>query len=98
MDHLNPDRNPTEVVQPSAAMYEALLGGAEGALPNGTPVRKCNSEPGDRALDGTKGVVQGSISALPEHIALGIHYGYLVQWAGDPFPTFVISTKIEEDV
>lgn len=39
---------------------------AEGALPNGTPIVKRNSEPGDAARDGDKGVVLGSMNSIPE--------------------------------
>jgi hypothetical protein len=65
---------------------------AEGAIPNGSRVRKINSEEGDAHDDGSLGTVVGSMDAtglpedllacLPEHLVS--EYVYFVAWDADP--------------
>lgn len=54
---------------------------AAGALPNGTRVIKCNSEPKDKHADGTRATVLGSI-ASPE--VMGGMVMYFVEWETHP--------------
>jgi hypothetical protein len=66
----------------------------EGAMPNGTRIRKCHSEPGDSTPDGAEGTVLGSMSH-PE-IFDGIIV-YFVEW--DWAPRHAVGTlyrKIEK--
>jgi len=61
---------------------------AEGALPNGTPIVKVNSEPNDATPDGTKGSILGSIAAE------GLLF-YFVEWSSRPRVAIgCMSTKI----
>ena len=65
---------------------------AEGAIPNGTPVVKVESEPGDATPSGTKGVVLGSTPTIREveadARARGIRppdaFVYSVEWSTRP--------------
>jgi len=80
--------------------YAAIVieGEAEGAIPNGARVRKCNSEPGDSFSDGAMGTVLSSIAVLPElaHLAPGSDYAYFVEWDEIPgVPVGVLSRRIE---
>lgn len=79
---------------------------AEGAIPNGTVIRKRQSEPGDLTPDGTVGVVLGSISAdgvdqtalaqIPENLR-DFDFGYFVEWQSNPkHAVLIIGSKIEE--
>ena len=54
---------------------------AQGAMPNGTRVVKCNAEKGDTHEDGTPGVVLGSMSS--PKIRAG-EVMYFVEWAASP--------------
>jgi hypothetical protein len=57
----------------------------EGAIPNGTRIVKCNSEPGDATPDGTPGIVLGSIRypVVPGDPFSGIT-AYFIEWACKP--------------
>lgn len=59
------------------------LNQAEGALLNGTRVRKVNSEPGDRHQDGAVGKVIGSVEADPLS-GFTDRYVYFVAWDTGP--------------
>lgn len=62
---------------------------AEGAIPNDTPVTKCNSEAGDVTPDGGKGVIVGSI-AIKGRIL------YFVRWDAVPeIPVACMDFKVE---
>lgn len=60
---------------------------AAGAIPNGSTIRKRNSEPGDANPNGALGVVLGSIDArefdLPAQFA-GVTYCYFIEWHAYP--------------
>ena len=56
---------------------------AEGALPNGTRIKKVNSEPGDAHQDGAAGTVIGSIGPV-ETPDFTDRYVYFVVWEEDP--------------
>lgn len=60
---------------------------AKGALPNGTPIRKLMSEPGDAHPVCSPGVVLGSI-AMPPELTRGekycVQFAYFVEWAARP--------------
>ena len=66
-------------------------GQAEGAIPNGSEILKCNSEINDTHQDGTIGIVCGSIE-LPEGVIpkeaksliRGNPYGYFIEWKNSP--------------
>ena len=51
---------------------------AQGALPNGTRIAKCASEPGDATDDGTSGTVLGSVLDVEGRTF------YFVEWAIRP--------------
>lgn len=62
---------------------------ADGAIKNGTPVVKTNSEKGDGNPDGTPGVVLGSMFVgnipPPPHLAHNPpQFVYFVEWASRP--------------
>lgn len=64
---------------------------ATGAIPNGTLVFKCNTEPKDGHVDGSPAHVLGSIGPVD-----GV-YGYFVEWLDKPnTPTFIAGTRIRE--
>ncbi len=50
---------------------------AKGAIPNGTRIKKTESEEGDATPDGTLGTVLGSLRAPPE---MGMLLFYFVEW------------------
>lgn len=82
---------------------------AEGAIPNGRVVAKCNSESGDATQNGTKGIVIGSIK-VDEQIEMmeqisgsgqppqpGETYCYFVQWQTRQSMVFAIREgRVEE--
>lgn len=67
-------------------------GQAEGAIPNGTPIVKVNTEQGDINPTGTKGIVLGSVPVdLPPNIlerlseaARQAKFFYFVEWESTP--------------
>lgn len=64
---------------------------AEGALPNGTRIRKVRSEPNDANRDGATGRVLGSLAAR------GL-LGYFIEWDAMPrLAVFVASHRIAVD-
>jgi len=69
-------------------------GQAEGAIPNGTVVEKCNSMPGDGHPDGARATVLSSQG--PHAVAgFGPMYGYFVQWDDVPeIPVFIAGIRI----
>jgi hypothetical protein len=67
-------------------------GQAEGALPNGTRVRKINSKPDDTHRDGALATILGSL-AVPE----SSHIGYFVEWDDLPgVPVAIADFRVEE--
>lgn len=54
---------------------------ADGAIPNGSAIVKCDSEEGDGTPDGTPGIVLGSMRH-PE--VLNGAFLYFVEWAAHP--------------
>lgn len=74
-------------------------GQADGALPNGTRIAKCDSEPGDTHKDGETGKVTGSIGPV-ELPSIGGEEGYIyfVQWdnSNPPQPAAVVSHRIKK--
>jgi hypothetical protein len=68
---------------------------APGAWPNGTKVRKANSEPGDGHRDGALAVVRGSVGPDPRWG----YFGYFVEWDDLPgVPVFIASPRLEKYV
>ena len=69
---------------------------AEGAIPNGTLVRKIGSGPTDSHQDGAVARIVGSLGGkLSGH--LKIPYAYFVLWEDKPtVPCFIAGTRIEE--
>lgn len=66
---------------------------ANGAIPNGTQIVKCNSEPGDTTPEGMTGTVMGSLRA-PE--TMGALLFYFVEWTNRPrAPMGIMATKIK---
>ena len=64
-------------------------GPAPGAWPNGTRVRKTQSDPGDTHRDGAPGTVRGSIG--PAEMI-----GYFVEWDDLPgIPVFIGAPRLE---
>jgi hypothetical protein len=71
---------------------------ADGAIPNGTRVRKCRLESGDAHPVGSLGVVLGSMAtpldllpAFPDD-----HFAYFVEWDDHPrMAVGIIASKIE---
>lgn len=64
---------------------------AEGAIPNGSRIVKCNSEEGDAHVDGTPGIVLGSfMAAAADTSGLGNVICYFIEWA--PKPRIAIGT------
>lgn len=63
-------------------------GQAEGAVPNGTRVRKVRSEPGDTFEDGVEGVI------LASHMISG-EFGYFVAFDEYPeVPCFIVGHRL----
>lgn len=72
---------------------------AEGAWPNGTRVRKVNSQDGDGHLDGSLGTILGSYKNThkTEPKFEDVAYLYWVEWDDMPkVPIGTISTKLEK--
>lgn len=65
----------------TAAFMKA--GQADGAIPNGTAIEKCDSEPGDAHPDGARGKVLSSV-ALPHPDTGKMLFAYWVSWDDDP--------------
>jgi hypothetical protein len=64
---------------------------APGAIPNGTRVQKCNTEPRDDHQDGALATVLGSVGPVN-----GM-YGYFVEWDDWPgIPVFIRGNRILE--
>lgn len=67
---------------------------APGAWPNGSTVRKLNSQPTDGTPDGTAGRVYGSIDARAAMPKAPARFCYFVVWANRPgVPVFVADTN-----
>lgn len=72
---------------------------AEGAIANGTKIRKRNADPDDTVQNGSTGTVLGSLvypGELPQH-GLNVKHLYFIEWdehADRPVGT--IDHKIEE--
>jgi hypothetical protein len=74
--------------QPELVAPMWISGEADGAIPNGSGVIKCNSEEGDMNEDGATGTVVSSI-ATPETMRAeeqfkGIEFFYFVRWDSAP--------------
>lgn len=82
---------------------------ADGAIPNGTVIRKCDAEDGDAHPIGAMGVVIGSLATDPRNDLtrsqlLEIEprfrdcaYAYFIEWRDEPnMVTGIIAPKIEE--
>ena len=71
---------------------------AEGAIPNGSRVRKVNSQPTDFHQDGALGTVLGSlINPGLEHKFFHIKYLYFIEWDSHRgIPVAIVSFKIIE--
>jgi hypothetical protein len=74
--------------EPELVATTWISGEADGAIPNGSRVIKCNSEEGDMNKDGTTGTVVSSI-ATPEDMRAeeefkGIEFFYFVRWDSAP--------------
>lgn len=66
---------------------------AQGALPNGTRVRKVWTLPGDAHQNGTRAVVLSSTG--PHIYADGTtYYMYRVLWDGEPEPCLIAGLKL----
>jgi hypothetical protein len=98
---------PAEPLVPAAVVRDlkaagVVVGGgyqtdhsADGAIPNGTRVRKCLMEEGDANPVGTLGTVEGSMGPVP-HPLHGNMYGYFVRWDTMPYiQVFVAGKKVE---
>lgn len=73
-----------------------MPGEAPGALPNGTRIRKVNSEPGDSSPDGALGTVQSSVENTTDQFP-GCRFAYFVEWDHMPRAFVgIMATKIEE--
>ena len=73
---------------------------AEGAIPNGSRVSKCNSVPySDATPDGTGGVVLGSIGPIDLKIpSLPPMFGYWVMWDNRPnHAVFIMGLKVQKE-
>ena len=64
---------------------------AEGAWPNGSFVRKANSQPGDGTADGVVGQVVGSLDA--RSVGPWAAFAYFVRWPHFPHPVFCVDTN-----
>ena len=75
---------------------------AKGAWPNGTRVRKVNSEDGDGHPDGSLGTILGSLkcegdAATAETERLGISHLYFIEWDASPKKAIgTMSIKLEK--
>lgn len=70
---------------------------AEGAIPNGTPIVKVNSEPEDTHKDGAPGVVVGSLACPPAlRKQSGEAFFYFIEWDDLPgTPIGAIASKVQ---
>lgn len=71
---------------------------ALGAIPNGTPIKKVNSEPGDMKDNGALGIIIGSVdnpveNQIPEKPF--VKYLYFIKWNGFDRPIAVADYKIK---
>lgn len=72
---------------------------APGALPNGTRVKKINSQPPDATQDGMLGTIEGSIGPVVVEGPFKDQYGYFVRWDHrKDLQVFITSTRVEEVV
>lgn len=76
-----------------------LMGEADGAIPNGNRIIKCNSEEGDMNEDGATGTVLSSIATpadmLAEEEFKDKPFFYFVSWDSDPgMPVGISSNRI----
>lgn len=78
---------------PKIASYPGYVGAftkeqAEGAIPNGSTVMKARSEDGDTTMDGTIGIVLGSIDGtliMPDVMEkTGAKFMYWIEWINRP--------------
>lgn len=65
---------------------------AVGAWPNGTPVVKINSAPGDRHPDGSRAMIVGSVG--PVRFRGVPTYSYMVLFDGEVIPLGIVMGKI----
>ena len=66
---------------------------APGAWPNGTVVRKANSQPDDGTPDGTQGIVIGSIAIMEPKVGPS-QFAYFLYWKNRPtLPVFCADTN-----
>lgn len=72
---------------------------AEGAIPNGTVIRKVTDAPGDRHRIGDRGIVLGSMKMPRELDSLGRGgFLYFIDWEDEPgVPIACTSDKIEAE-
>jgi hypothetical protein len=66
---------------------------ADGAFPNGTKVKKINSDQTDSHQDGATATILGSVGPVLYHGKQT--YGYWLRWDDSPLPCFINSTRIE---
>jgi hypothetical protein len=72
--------------------YAYSVNQAEGALLNGSFVRKIKGEEGDDHVEGTRGVVIGSITTGDSEVP----YGYFIRFDGvNDFPRFIAGSRVE---
>ena len=74
-----------------------ITGEAEGAIPIGTRVRKCNTKEGDTFIDGAGGYVLSSLD-VPEdirHTVDGSEYAYFIKWDTAPMPVLIAGHRVE---
>lgn len=87
--------------KPEGKQYVTLMifhGEAEGAMPNGTLVEKCNKEALDSYANGTLGTVIASLD-VREIKELAIDYVYYVDWVPDPgVPVMIAGNRIRPAV
>ena len=73
-----------------------IPGSVAGALPNGTRIRKVNSQPGDGHADGDQGTVLASHGPV-EVPDLGTELLYFIDWDSHPgVPVGTIGSKIDK--
>lgn len=71
-------------------------GEAEGAIPNQTRVRKCNTKPGDSYPDGTEGTVLSSVDCS-EDPNVPHPFAYFISWDPQPgVPVLIGGHRIKE--
>lgn len=75
-----------------------LRGDADGAVPIGGRVVKCNSEENDLTPDGTEGTVVSSINvpdSIGKELGVDVVFFYFIEWDGGPEqPVGVIDRKL----